>query len=168
MATTTNYSWVKPTDGGSSGAWGALLNTVIDAIDAALFAVSTTATAALPKAGGTMTGNLLAKTATQTVTAMGNLTGAKTFDMATADVFTGTVTGTTTFTFSNAPTTGTAGFKTFQLTNPGAFVITWPASVKWPGGSAPTFTSSGTDVVAMYTIDAGTTWRVAQVMADSR
>ena len=36
MADTTNYGWTKPIDGGSSGAWGSLLNAALDDIDASL------------------------------------------------------------------------------------------------------------------------------------
>lgn len=36
-----------------------------------------------------------------------------------------------------------------QLVNGGSQTITW-TSVKWPGGAAPTFTSSGTDMVVIW------------------
>lgn len=38
--------------------------------------------------------------------------------------------------------------------------VTWPASVKWPGGTAPTFTGTNNalDVLAFSTYDGGTTW----------
>lgn len=36
-----------------------------------------------------------------------------------------------------------------QLINAGAYTVTW-TSVKWAGGSAPTFTSSGTDMVVIW------------------
>lgn len=57
-ATTTNYGWTKPTVGADSNTWGGLLNGDMDSIDADLFAVSGVANAALPKAGGTITGSL--------------------------------------------------------------------------------------------------------------
>lgn len=39
--------------------------------------------------------------------------------------------------------------------------IAWPASVKWPGGVAPTLTqtANAVDVFVLFTTDAGTTWR---------
>ncbi len=63
---TTNYGWTLPTVGGSADAWGTILNTLLgdDAtgIDAIVKAVSDVANAALPKAGGAMTGALLLDT----------------------------------------------------------------------------------------------------------
>lgn len=42
----------------------------------------------------------------------------------------------------------------------GGRTITWPASFKWAGGSAPTVTStaSATDIYSAFTRDGGTTW----------
>jgi hypothetical protein len=95
----------------------------------------------------------------ETINAVGNLTGAKTFDLTLGNIVTGTVTGATTLTFSNPSATGIACSFTFIVTNGAAFVITWPASVDWPGGTAPTLTASGIDILTFITIDAGTTWR---------
>lgn len=36
-----------------------------------------------------------------------------------------------------------------QLINAGAFTVTW-TSILWAGGAAPTFTSSGTDMVVIW------------------
>lgn len=55
---TTNYLLTKPEVGASASTWGGKLNANLDALDTALFAVSGVANAALPKAGGTMTGQL--------------------------------------------------------------------------------------------------------------
>lgn len=52
-----------------------------------------------------------------------------------------------TYTFT-APT-GPANL-ILKLVNGGAFTPTWPATVKWPAGTEPTWTASGTDVVALY------------------
>jgi len=39
---------------------------------------------------------------------------------------------------------------TFKLTNGGAFTLTWPGSVEWPGGTEPTWTASGVDVISFF------------------
>lgn len=42
----------------------------------------------------------------------------------------------------------------------GGWTVTWPASVKWPGGVAPTLTAAanGVDRIFLESFDAGTTW----------
>ena len=55
---TTRYSFQKPTVGGDTDNWGTLLNENWDSADSNLYSVQTTANAALPKAGGEMTGDI--------------------------------------------------------------------------------------------------------------
>lgn len=90
------------------------------------------------------------------------LTGTSTtIDLATATNFTHTLTGATTYTFSNPATTGNATAFTLKVIQDStARTITWPASVDWAGGAAPTLTatSGGVDVFVFYTIDGGTTY----------
>ena len=51
-----------------------------------------------------------------------------------------------TFTAPDGPTN-----LTLKATNLGAVTaVTWPATVKWPGGTEPTWTSSGTDIISFY------------------
>jgi len=79
-------------------------------------------------------------------------------DCATASYFTKTVTGATTFTFTNVPT-GVAYAFTFEVTLNGSNAITWPSSVKWPADTAPTITDGKTQVFVFLTDDGGTRWR---------
>ena len=70
--------------------------------------------------------------------------------------------GNTTFTFADAPATGSAGFS-LKVTQDGGgsgYTVTWPASVKWPGGTAPelTATADKADVFVFTTDDAGASY----------
>ena len=167
MADTTNFAWAKPTVGGSVGAWGTVLNALFDDQDTDLNTVKTTADAALPRAGGTLTGRLYVKTDKYVVHNLGaSVSGAKAIDLSTGQYHYGTISGDTTFSFSNVPATGAAIFLILELTNGGAHTITWPASVKWPHGSVPALTVSGVDVLTLFTRDGGTTWYAAESMTD--
>lgn len=79
-------------------------------------------------------------------------------DVATGNYFTKTITGNTTFTVSNVPSSGTAASFILELTNAGAYTLTWWANVKWEGGVAPTLSTSGRDILGFYTHDGGATW----------
>ena len=96
----------------------------------------------------------------ETVNAIGAIGGGtQDIDLESGNVVTGTVdTSETTFTFSNSPTTGTAGSFTLILTNGGSQTVNWPAAVDWAGSTAPTLTTSGIDVITFTTIDGGTIW----------
>ncbi|MGB1639441.1 MAG: hypothetical protein ACPHCV_00655 [Pseudohongiellaceae bacterium] len=91
-------------------------------------------------------------------------------DLQTGNVFQHTASGgNVTFTFSNPPASGKAGSLTLKwIQDSSDRTITWPASVDWAGGSAPSVTS-GSAKVDMYvftTFDAGTTWYGFQAAAD--
>jgi len=160
---TVNYSWNLPTVGGSSGAWGTALNVIFgdDAtgIDAVIKAVSDVADAALAAGGGTFTGEIKILTATYTAVNLGSMTGTSALDLDAADCFYGTVTGDVTISFSNVPVTGQFVFVVLEITNGGSQTISWPGTIKWPGGTAPVLTASGVDLITLYTRDGGTTWR---------
>lgn len=87
-----------------------------------------------------------------------NAIAASAIDMNLGNYFSKTISGTTTFTVSNVPTTGTAVSFILDLTNGGSATVNWWSGMKWAGGTAPTLTSSGRDVLGFYTWDGGTTW----------
>ena len=67
-----------------------------------------------------------------------------------------------TLTISNPPASGSGGSFTLIFTADGtARAVTWPASIKWAGGTAPTLTSTSgkVDSFAFFTSDGGTTWQ---------
>jgi hypothetical protein len=78
-------------------------------------------------------------------------------DCSASNFFTKTIAATSTFTFSNPPTSGTAYAFTLEITHTSG-TITWPASVRWPGNTAPTLTTSRTHLITFVTDNAGTTW----------
>jgi len=92
------------------------------------------------------------------VSNLGNIGATRLFTYTNGTVFSGTLTANSTFTFSAPPASGIAGMFMIELTNGGAFTITWPASVKWDAGTAPTLSSAGMDILAFYTRDAGASW----------
>lgn len=77
-------------------------------------------------------------------------------DCSVGTYFTKTIAADSTFTFSNAPS-GAYGFALKVTHTSGA--ITWPASVVWPNGAAPTLTTGKVHLFVFLTDDAGTTWR---------
>ena len=90
--------------------------------------------------------------------AIGNTGATRTFDLSVANFFSATLDQACTFTFSNPPASGDFGCFVLEITNGGAFAITYPASVDFVGGVAPTLTASGKDQLAFTTRDAGTTY----------
>ncbi len=84
--------------------------------------------------------------------------GANDIDVRSGNYFTKTISGATTLTVSNVPAAGTAASFILDLTNGGSATITWWSGVKWAGGTAPTLTAAGRDVLGFFTHDGGTTW----------
>ena len=48
------------------------------------------------------------------------------------------------------------------------YTVTWPASVDWAGGVAPTLTTAGVDILEFITVDGGTTWHGMVASLDSK
>lgn len=87
---------------------------------------------------------------------------AYTIDLENGNVHEITLTGNCTFTFSNPPASGKAGSFTLILAQDatGSRTTTWPGSVIWPGGNAPSLSSgaSEVDVLTFLTTDGGSIW----------
>jgi hypothetical protein len=125
-----------------------------------VLSASPTFTGTVTTAAISMADNLLTRSVLQDYavegSAIGNTGGTRTLDLTVANFFSATLNQACTFTFSNPPASGDFGTFVLELTNGGAFAITWPASVDWPGGSAPTLTASGKDQLVFTTRDGGT------------
>jgi len=158
MAVTVNYSWTKPTVAGDTDAWGGELNADLDSIDSTVFTVSGIASAALPKAGGVMTGKIDIFTSTMKHSAL-NTTNAPALDFSVANSFSFTPTAGYAPVVSNVPATGVVVPLLLEVTNGGAFAPTWPSSFKFPSGSIPALTAAGTDIMAFVSRDGGTNFR---------
>jgi len=129
------------------------------------FAAGQTFTGTLPLTGGTMTGLLTTKELALTKTAPSISAGVLTLDCSLSNTFAVSLNAAiTSFTVSNIPTSGSYYEFNLEFTADGtARSVTWTFSsvaVKWPGGTAPTLTSTNgkKDTFVFYTYDAGTTW----------
>ena len=88
--------------------------------------------------------------------------GALDIDCSAGNYFTKTINGASTFTFSNAPSSRAYSF-TLELTVTSGSA-TWPATVQWPSGTAPTLSTGKTSLLMFITDDAGTRWRGASLV----
>lgn len=137
--------------------------------------LSNTADITLLTAVQTLTNkSLTAPTMTGAITANGSVRGnsntvaAAAIDCSTGNVFYKTAGGNLTWSFTNVPASSAFYACRLELTNGGAHTMTWPASVDWPSGTAPTLTASGVDILEFSTRDGGTIWRGVRVQRDSR
>ena len=95
---------------------------------------------------------------TEIVNAIGAVSTATAIDFDEGNVVTAVIASCGSFTITNAPTSGVYGKFKLILTNGGAASSIFPSSVKWAGGTEPTWTTSGIDIITFETIDAGTNW----------
>jgi len=80
----------------------------------------------------------------------------QTLDLSTGGTFSFTPSGATTVSLTNPPASGTAVGFAVEI-NGDASAITWPSSVKWPSGTAPTATATK-ELYTFVTTDGGTTY----------
>jgi hypothetical protein len=100
--------------------------------------------------------------------ALGSVGTLATIDVTNANFFSATLGFATTFAFTNPCTTGNFGGFILELTNGGSADVYWPAAVDFPGGTAPTLTAAGVDLLVFVTRDAGTTYHGMVASADSK
>lgn len=92
---------------------------------------------------------------------------ANTVDCSLGNYFTRTASGAASWFTNNVPSSR-AYTMILELTNGGTGTQTWFANTRWAGGTAPTLTTSGVDVLAFITDDAGANWRGVALMTDSK
>jgi hypothetical protein len=189
---TTQNTNIAATDGKMSSAYNTAnnavanigpvitTNSVATVIIANTTASTSNATGALRVSGGVgILGNVTIGTTSinsdRTITnygvttnALGSGSGSRTIDITLGNFVTATATGITTWTFSNPVSSPNACGFILELVNGGSATQTWPATVRWPGGTAPTLTASGTDILVFITDDAGANWRGVASMLDSK
>lgn len=110
--------------------------------------------------GGSITGTSIANYIE--VNTAANSSTSYTINMATpGNVFTITLTGNCTLSMSNVPASGCAPLTIILIQGSGPYTVTWPASFIWPGGVAPTLTTTNghVDVFTAITTNGGTTFR---------
>lgn len=97
----------------------------------------------------------------ETLNAMGSGSGTRAINLANGNVVSATLAGATTFTFSGATASTACSFGLYLTQDAtGNRTVTWPASVRWSGGTAPTLSTSANavDILVFETINGGTTW----------
>ena len=104
------------------------------------------------------TKNLKTQKQTEIVNTIGTVSTSTAIDFSLGNVATAVITAGGSFTLTNPPTSGIYGKIKLILTNGGLGTSIFPATVKWAGGTTPTFTSSGIDIITLETIDAGANW----------
>ncbi len=84
-----------------------------------------------------------------------------TVNLASGSVFNITLTGNCTFAFSGATNGVMCSFTLFvSQDGTGGRTVTWPGSVKWSAGAAPTLPTTGNavSILSFLTINGGSTW----------
>jgi hypothetical protein len=105
-----------------------------------------------------VTTNLKTKKQTEIVNAVGIVSSSTAINFALGNVVTAILASGGAFTISNAPSSGIYGKFKLILTNGGTVADPWHASVKFAGGTTPTLTTSGVDILTFETIDNGANW----------
>jgi hypothetical protein len=118
-------------------------------------------TGAAPLASPTFTGTATFATTDALGPVRGNIVAVSALDIdcSTGNYFTKTIAANSTFTFSNVPASRVFAF-TLELTHTSG-TVTWPSTVRYAGGTAPTLTANRVHLFTFVTDDGGTIWRAA-------
>jgi len=90
-----------------------------------------------------------------------SVSGNATINLANANVFVVTLTGATIFSFTGATANKACAFSIYlKQDTSGNRSVTWPSSVKWPGGTvgAASTSASALDIFVFESLDGGTSW----------
>jgi hypothetical protein len=153
--TTTIGGVIVPASGGlivnSSGALSSAIVTVagVSPTSGNVPLAVANITGAAPLASPVFTGRNTVTADSFAVSNLGSITGTVNLNLQAAAQFVGTVTGNVTFTFSNPPTSGVNQVVLLRLVNGGSKNITWPSGTLFAGGTAPSYTASGTDLLGI-------------------
>ena len=156
LVKTTAWSRAKDFNSGSDITKGTLIPVQSGTIGANTYWRLTTSTNPITIDTDNITFEPAGQFWSNTVVALGSISGAQTINLDQGNVFTMTLTGATTFTVSNWPSTGTYREALLIITN-GDNYVTWPSGTKFAQGSEPTLTTSGTDWLLICSHDGGTT-----------
>ena len=144
-----------PTPGSDDGAWGDILNSFLDVEHGADGTLKI-------RSDGTL-GSFVSVTGGGNENLVTNSTasGAVTVNLGSGNVFSLTLTGTVTFTFTGATVGKACSFGLYlKQDGTGSRTVTWPTSVKWPHGVVPVLstTAGAIDLLTFESVDGGTTW----------
>lgn len=119
---------------------------------------------------GTLPTGWLLKDYGEVTNALGDLGGGTdAIDLTLGNSVSATVsTAAQTFTFTNPTASDELCGFTLVLTNGGSQTVNWPAAVDWAGGTAPTLTTAGVDILVFITNDGGTIWHGMISSGDSK
>lgn len=97
----------------------------------------------------------------ETVSTNASATGAVTLNLTNGNVFSLTLTGNVTFTFSGATSGKACSFAVYLKQDAtGSRTIVWPSNVKWAGGVGPVLSTApnALDILVFESLDAGANW----------
>lgn len=111
--------------------------------------------------------NMRIKSYSEIAQNLNNISGAVAVDYREGSLIKATAVDDITWSFTNLPVAGSVVTITIELTNGGSYVQNWPANTEWAGGTPPTLTSVGKDIIVIYTSDAGASFQASLVVKNA-